>query len=123
MCNPNGLIENSGRSVCVSQTACNSSNRMTAFLCRFTRQVSLDAMDADAHVGFAHPECVGHFLVAKAFEQQQSQRPIDLVQLCDLLVEPVESRIYYADRVERPRGDLEEVGSFAPTDLLGAPGD
>src|SRR6185436_18318934 len=110
MCRPKSFTAKTGRCFCVSQIACSSSYCMTGLLVRFLREMSLDPVDAHADVRFAHAERVGDFLVAESVEQQQRHRPVDLAQLRDLLVEPLESRIHpgVAD-LERRSGVVERV--------------
>src|SRR6185312_3407253 len=86
-------IAKTGLSFCVSQIACRFSNSMAGLLSGFARKVCLDAVDLHPHVVLRDAEHRRHFLVAEPVQQQQRQGPVDLVQLPNLLVEPLDPRI------------------------------
>ena len=63
------------------------------FLCTFAGQRRLDPVDLHSHVALGEADDGGDFLVAEAIEQQQGHGAVDVLELRDLVIQPLDARV------------------------------
>ena len=97
---------------------------MVKLLFGFAGEMRLDAADLHPYIVLRNAEHRRHFLVAEPVQHQQRQGPVNLAQLPDLPIEPLDARVRRRRRLQnRELHPVQQWLSIAMLPLLSGPRD